>query len=287
MLMKRLEIWIIATIFLLTGVLTFAFKGQVYRPDEAGAENYEVTQTWEMPDELSEVSGIAWLGSNKIAAIEDEDAIIYIYDLDSRKVIDKITFGEYGDFEGIAVRGDDAYAMRSDGVLFEIKNFQSEKPEVNTYELPFDDKNNMESLSLDRGKENLLIIPKDKDTDDEDHKAIYYFSIDEKEFKSKPYVNIDLKDKKLKEFEKKKGYKTLRPSEIAAHPGTGEIYVLEGVDPKLLILDLEGKVEKVYTFDDDIFPQPEGMTFTPMGDLFISNEGRGGNPANIVMVELF
>ncbi|MAZ26170.1 MAG: hypothetical protein CL868_03705 [Cytophagaceae bacterium] len=285
--MKRLELWIIGAIFLITGVITYAFHGQVFRRDEPGEENYEVTQTWEMPDELAEISGIAWIGSNKIAAIQDEDAIIYIYDLDSRQVIKKIPFGDHGDFEAIAVRGEDAYVMESDGKLFEILNYQSEDRQINTYDTPLTGKNNIESLALDRGKENLLIIPKDKDTKDEDHKAIYYFSIDEKEFKAKPYVNIDLKSKKLEEFEKKKSYKTLRPSEIAVHPGTGEVYLLEGVDPKLLILDLEGKIEKIYTFDDDVFPQPEGMTFTPMGDLFISNEGRGSSPGNILMVDLY
>ena len=52
-----------------------------------------------------------------------------------------------------------------------------------------------------------------------------------------------------------------------------------------MILDVSGAIKKVYELDDDDFAQPEGITFSPDGRLFISNEAHGGT-ANIPQIEL-
>jgi hypothetical protein len=44
----------------------------------------------------------------------------------------------------------------------------------------------------------------------------------------------------------------------------------------LLILDRQGNVLHLVDLDPKTFRQPEGMCFSPAGDLFISNEGKGG-----------
>jgi hypothetical protein len=36
---------------------------------------------------------------------------------------------------------------------------------------------------------------------------------------------------------------------------------------------MQGNVEHAIYLDESIFPQPEGITFSPHGDLYISNEG--------------
>ena len=82
---------------------------------------------------------------------------------------------------------------------------------------------------------------------------------------------------------KKKIYKTFRPSEVAVHPKTGEYYILEGKDPKLVILDADGAIKTVHKLDKDTFAQPEGITFDPDGTLYISNES-GDNEATILQV---
>ena len=44
----------------------------------------------------------------------------------------------------------------------------------------------------------------------------------------------------------------------------------------MIIIDRKGNVLDVQDLRNNIFRQPEGICFSPSGDLFISNEGNGG-----------
>ena len=69
---------------------------------------------------------------------------------------------------------------------------------------------------------------------------------------------------------------SFQPSGIAIHPIDGEIYIISSVGKLLIILDRRGKVLEVKALDPKIFRQPEGICFSPAGDMFISSEGQGG-----------
>jgi hypothetical protein len=49
----------------------------------------------------------------------------------------------------------------------------------------------------------------------------------------------------------------------------------------LVVCDLQGRIEKSYPLSPEFFEQPEGIAFTPNGDMFISNEANQ-NKANIL-----
>lgn len=269
---------------LLIALLTFgSFKTP--KPKKKKGNTLEIVNTWELPDALEEVSGIAWMSDAKIAAVEDEDGLIYIYDLAKNKIDKTIEFADDGDYEGIAVTGEDAYVMRSDGLLFEVQNYATAQPVTKTYQSAMSHKNNVETLSYDAKNKRLLTAPKDLDPNDEDIKGIYAFDLKQHLMLPDLVARIDMKDKAFKKFEKNKAYRTFRPSDLAIHPKTGQIYMLEGVNPKLIILDKTYAIKKVYELDKDDFAQPEGITFSPDGTLFISNEAHGGT-ANIHQVEL-
>jgi hypothetical protein len=53
----------------------------------------------------------------------------------------------------------------------------------------------------------------------------------------------------------------------------------------LLILDKAGSIKELYQLDQNEFSQPEGISFSPTGDLFISNEGKK-EPGNIMRVKI-
>ena len=270
-------------------VLAIVVFSAYYTPQQL-SENVKkhdltIVNRWELPDALREVSGIDWIGDDKLAAIEDEDGIIYIYDLKAKKITKEIEFADDGDYEGIAVNGKNAYVMRSDGLLFEALNYQSDQIITKTYQSKMSHKNNVETLALDAKNNRLLTAPKDEDPNDDNIKGVYAFDLKGQAMLSDLIFKVDMKDKALKDYEEKKSYKTFRPSDLAVHPKTGELYVLEGVNPKLLIMNTKGDIKNVFKLDKDDFAQPEGITFSPDGRLFISNEAAGGK-ATILEVKI-
>ncbi len=241
------------------------------------AKNYTVLNTWQLPDKLDEVSGIAWVDDQKMLMVEDEHATLYLYDLKAKKLEREIPFGEDGDFEGVALHKTTAFAMRSDGKLFTITNYLNENPSVLTYQTPFSHKSNVETLEFDSRQNQLLIAPKDDDPNDSNSKGIYAFDLKKHEILPHTLFRIEMNDKALEAYKSKKAERTFRPSDLAVHPQTGELYVLEGVHPKLLIMTKKGAIKSVFKLDKKHFPQPEGITFSPDGRLFISSEGHGGS----------
>ena len=267
------------------GVIGFSKVNQANAKITNGIDNYTISETWELPADLNEISGIVWLDPHTLACVQDENGVIYIYDLDEKSVRDEIPFAGNGDYEGIALHNDDLYVMQSDGLLYEIKDWNAVNKVISAHQTDFKSSNNMESLTYSIKDNCLLTIPKDKDVKDE-LKGIYKISFSSKNVdRNNPAYAIDMHAPYLKAYRNKKIHKTFNPSEIAVHPKTNEIYVLEGKNPKLLILDVDGSLKKVYKLDEINFPQPEGMTFSAAGDLYISNESATG-PATIHLVEL-
>jgi len=283
----EIAILIVASVLILTGTLASAFKTPSLNPRLA-QENCTVIKTWEMPMELNEISGIAWIGEGKIACVQDEDGIIFIYDLDGNKVQKTVNFAKSGDYEGITVVDGTAYVLRSDGALFEIQNYLQNNLEVKIHETPFSDKNDMESLAHDKENHRLLLIPKEKDLKNEDFLGVYTFNLKSKEMDSNPILKIKFDDP-IFENEKEDGDKepsnAIFPSDMAISPLNGDYYIVEGKEPKILILDKAGKSIKMTNLSKKKFSQPEGIIFSPEGTMYISNEGKKGK-ANIMEVEL-
>ncbi|WP_178990322.1 SdiA-regulated domain-containing protein [Winogradskyella schleiferi] len=265
--------------------VTNALVKKSNRLDAKFSKFYTIQNTYLLPEVLNEVSGITWLSNNVFACVQDENGFIYIYNVEQNEVINKIEFANSGDYEGIAINGKDAYVIKSDGLIYEIKNYESDSLEVSEFKTPFKQKNNIESLVFDKQNNRLLTATKDEDLGDKHLKSIYQIPLSTKKMDEKSIVNIDLKAKVLEKFQHKKIEKTFNPSDIAIHPKTKDIYVIDGKDPKLLILNSKGEILKVFELDKRKFAQPEGITFSKDGRLFISNEATDES-ANILEVQL-
>ncbi|WP_194852307.1 SdiA-regulated domain-containing protein [Nonlabens antarcticus] len=283
--MKSFKYIIVGVIIAAAIAIVLAFTLNTSDVNSKKSDDYIIKNTWELPKVLSEISGITWLSDNKIASVQDEDGVIFIYDLEKKEVVEEIKFAGSGDYEGIAVYKIDAYVLRSDGKIFKVARFrESEKVTTTSFDTGFTEKNNMESLTLDTTSSFLIVAPKDRDSSD-DFKGLYQVKIDSEKREAKPAVKINMNDAALKEFKNKKAYKTFSPSDVAIHPVTKEYYVLEGKNPKLVILNRDGAIKNVIKLDKDDFAQPEGITFSPDGTLYISNEA-GKGKATIVQVDL-
>ncbi|WP_424494337.1 SdiA-regulated domain-containing protein [Salinimicrobium sp. GXAS 041] len=250
-----------------------------------GTDHYKILKKWELPPVLDEISGIAYLGNKRIACVQDEDGIIYIYNLNSSTIEQEIPFAKDGDYEGITVVNQDAYVLRSDGIIFEVKSFRSQNPKVTKLttapnRLPGI---NIEGLCADTENNRLLLAVKERENSAY-HKEIYAYNLTNMETVKDPLFLIDLSSpifENLNDFLEDK----FSPGEIAIHPHSGEYYILDGSKPKILITDSQGSHKELYILDPADFGNPEGLTFTPEGDLFISNEAED-EPANILQVSL-
>ena len=223
--MKTLKYSVGVSLILLSLFSFFSF-GETKPEAFKKPKPYIIITSWELPDELDEISGISWLGKDRVAAIEDENGIVFIYDLQQSKIAETVDFGDDGDYEGVAVVKNDAFVMRSDGLLFEITNYTGDDPEVKTYETPLDDDNNVESLTYDAAHKRLLFMAKDEGKDSKTEKKIYAFDVVAKKLLPFSKLKLDMEDKALKAFERKKEKRTFRPSDIAVHPKTGARHIL-------------------------------------------------------------
>lgn len=284
--MKSVKIIVTAVLLYvgLLGILAFIMVSSKERLVVPRA--YEITNKWILPSVLDEVSGIAWLSENTFACIQDEDGIIFIYDVDQQQLIDRIPFSKPSDFEGIAVLNDDAYVMRSDGVVFKVARFRkSENRSISKFKTDFTVRNNMETLTPSADGNSLLTIPKSRDKD-KNFKGIYEIDLASQTVKVAPRIRIRMDDDAFKEDFKKKVRKTFNPSDMAVHPSTGYFYVLEGIHPKIAILNQDGEIENVVYLETSNFPQPEGIAFSPDGRLFIANEADGNQPS-IIEIQIY
>jgi uncharacterized protein YjiK len=239
-----------------------------------------------LPGKLVEVSGLSWFDKHQLAGIQDEEGYIFIIDTKSEKIVKKEKFTKDGDYEGVAVVRNKLYIVRSDGAIFKVKDFDEKDQKTKKFKTDLSESNDVEGLCYNEQETELLVLCKEKPgikSKKESYRAIYSFDLEEKELSKKPKYKINLK--KLNSFlngkfgtNKKYNFK---PSGIAIHPITNEIYVIASLGKLLVVLGKDGQLKDAEILDPVKFKQPEGITFDPEGNLYISNEGKNGK-ANIL-----
>jgi uncharacterized protein YjiK len=231
-----------------------------------------------LPGILHEISGLTYVNATTFASIQDENGILFLYDIEKKEIIKQIPFHTNGDYEGVTRVGNTIYILRSDGNIFEIDNFESTGFKVTRYKTEIPAKDN-EGLCYDENKNMLLIGCKGKiegdDKEKEKHsREIYGFNLDSKTLIKNPIYKFDLKTiRKITGIDKI----DLLTSDIAIHPITRKLYLLSSADNLMFVFEKNGNFEKIVKLNPKLFPQPEGITFLKNGDMFISNEGRDKN----------
>jgi hypothetical protein len=244
-----------------------------------------------LPDRLREISGITDISDHELGCVQDEDGIVFIYNLQLGKITRELRFGPPGDYEGLSRAGDKLYVLRSDGLLYEV-TLSAGGPNTRTHLLRVPTKNN-EGLGFDARRNRLLIAPKSrlgKGRAYKDTRAIFAYDLKTKTRLADPVLELSVdairqfaekKGQPLPQKRKKKGRGGTRvalrfmPSSIAVHPVTRELFVLSAIDYVLAVFDQRGTVTGYARLNPSLFRQPEGITFLPNGDMVISNEAAG------------
>jgi uncharacterized protein YjiK len=248
-----------------------------------------------LPPELREVSGITVIDSKTLACVQDEEGLIFIYDLKKQEIKQKIHFAGPGDYEGIATSGKDIFVLRSDATLFHIQNYQSTKRSIDSIATGIPNKDN-EGLCFDPKNNRLLIGSKSKIAKGSEYKnlrTIYAFDLKQnklkedplytydinsiKEFAAKNHIQLPTKPSKKNPNEQEAALK-FQLSAIYIHPKSNLLYVLSASDYYLFVFNSQGEMIHLEVLDPQKFNKAEGIAIMPNGDLYISNEGQAGDP---------
>jgi hypothetical protein len=246
-----------------------------------------------LPDTLREISGLTEINTSFIACIQDENGILFIFDIINNRIKKQYNFHIDGDYEGITRVGKTIYILRSDGKLFEISDYDSEKFTLQSYITGIPASNN-EGLCYDADNNRLLLACKSKlgkGPEFKNQRVIYGFDLKTKKLSVQPVYNFDVTTIKQFALEnelslpvraKKYGSEPVIKfftSAIGIHPLTKKLYLLSASDHMLFIFDRNGKLEHIELLNpEELFNKAEGITFFSNGDMLITNEGQDKKP---------
>lgn len=245
-------------------------------PSELPYELESPDNQFKLTAELLEISGLTWVREGIIACVEDNTGRSYYFDLAGEKVYHVETITTEGDFEGIAKTETSMFLARSDGSLFEWD--RSVTKEHKTF---LSKKTDVEGLCYDSIGNRLIVACKgDIEGLSNNERAFYSFDLSTSKLSEEPAWTIS-----LSQFEKYFGERAedfrFKPSGIALHPLTKEFYIISSTGKILLITNREGNITDAAWLPEHLFPQPEGICFSPNGDMYISTEGKSLEPPKI------
>lgn len=222
-------------------------------------------------DALLEISGISFYPKDSsVFAISDENGYLYKIHLNKNFVTKRWKFDKKHDFEDLFFMDSTFYVLESNGNIHSL-NFSPTGDTIYTRKNSFGgkkNKNEFESLYYDPERASLIMIC--KDCEDDNKQSVTAWGFNTKTGQYMPDVfKID-----ATQIAKKLGKEKLKfkPSSATINPVTGDVWILAATNQLLVVTDRQGNCKEVCTLDPVIFPQAEGITFTPWGDLIIASE---------------
>ncbi|OCX54869.1 SdiA-regulated family protein [Mucilaginibacter sp. PPCGB 2223] len=263
-----------------------AFAGCAQKQVYTSPPGYDLTKPvkYIMPDSLHEISGIAFRQGNAgmLYAEEDEHGRVYYLHLGD-KTAKYTQFRPKGDFEDMAICGQQVVMLQSKGVLFTLPLAEVGKPQTNNVQkwegiLPDGE---YEGLYADEKAQQVYVLCK--------HCSIDKTSKTNSGFIFDLGANGGIKKSgdfviSVKHIEDITGQDKVRfhPSGLSQNPVNGDWWILSSVNKMLVVADSKWKVRQVYLLDPALFTQPEGITFDNQNNLYISNEGGDSPHANVL-----
>jgi uncharacterized protein YjiK len=257
-------------------LLKFAYKGAATTTsDPTISYNFSAPDDkMELGSHLKEISGMAYIpGSNLILSENDEKGDIFTIDFsDKRDQIGKIKFGGKDDYEDIVYTDSAVYMLVSEGKIVQVMTRDSSLT-TTEFNLEKGGKNEFEAMYLDELTHSLILLCKECAHEKDEIRVAYRFDLATHSFSAEPAYTIHISD-----IQKMMGDDAaeFKPSAAGINPMTGKLFIVASVGKALVIATRDGKIEQVYKLDPVLYNQPEGLTFAPNGDLYISNEGGEG-----------
>ena len=240
--------------------------------------NFSKPYIYKLPAALDEISGLAFYPKDSgIFAIQDEKGWLFKIQLKNPLKVERWKFSNGADYEDLSLVDSSFFVLRSKGVVERFKFDTPDSVSIQSFRLS-EEKNEFETLYYDSSIHKLVLICKNCEQDTRKEVSSFTFDPSGSTFSSSFKIETATIREELGEDDKFR----FKPSAAAIHPITGELYIIASVNHILVILNKDHSVKNAYKIDPGLFKQPEGLTFTPKGDLIISNEVADRGAAEIL-----
>jgi len=234
---------------------------------------------YKLPTILDEISGIIFYPKDSsVFAIQDEKGFLFKIHFKNPLEVEKWKFSTGADYEDLALVDSSFYVLKSKGLIEKLQFSAGDSLTLQSYKMPEYGRNEFETIFYDSSLHRLIVMCKNCEDDTKKEVGSWAFDPSTNSFSTA----FNISTLKIKEQLKDEKFK-FKPSAGAIHPVTGELYVLSSIGKALVIFNKDHTVKNSYRIDPKLFKQPEGMTFTPKGDLIISNEAANSGAADILI----
>jgi hypothetical protein len=244
--------------------------------------NINKPESRELGKSVNEISGLTYnTDDSSLLAISDSKRKIFQIDLRREKLKDySEKIYTQSDFEDLVKIDTAIYVLISDGTILEMPPHVADSAHTIVYPSPFHGKTDFETLYFDPQANGLVVICKECETEKgQKRRTAYRFDLTNKAFDTSAFFTISTQEVKAIV---KNDDAEFRPSAAAIHPIEKRLYIISSAGQLLVISDMHGKVLEVYNLNPDLYPQAEGIAFSPNGTMYISNEGKFGSPNLLV-----
>ena len=252
------------------------------KKNHTSPDGYDLTQpiAIKLPLELDEISGVAYYAKDtSLFAIQDESGLLYKIPLNRPQNIEKWKYKKGADYEDVVLLNESFFVLVSNGDIVGVRFLSEDSIQESKFKFPFDKGSEFEILFYDATINKLRLICKDCESDKKKYLSGYLFDPVTHEYSEDP-VRIDVQSITALLGKDKMKFK---PSAAAINPATHELFIISAINKLLVIVDKTGKAKEVHRLDKANFKQPEGLTFSPGGTMFISNEAADIGVANILI----
>lgn len=265
-------------LFALASTVSFCSKKAPAYPSPEGY-NMGAASRIKLPLELDEISGVAYYPpDSSLFAINDEKG--WLYKIKRGQQIKRWKFSSGADFEDVVLVDSIFYVLQSNGNILRLSFGAQNTVGVQQYYFPTmgEVENEFEILYFDSTKQKLILICKDCESDKK--RSLTTFTFDPFTGKySDASFKINVQDVAAAVGEEKLKFK---PSAASINPKNGLLYIVSAINKLIVVTDVNGQFKKAVKIDGGIFKQPEGLTFSPSGGMFISNEAADVGVADIL-----
>ena len=274
---KIIVYWQVLLIILTAGV-NFSCSQEKNKVENPEGYNFSTGYQYTLPALLNEISGLSWFSKDSsVFAINDEKGFLFKIHFTNPVKIERWKFGNGADYEDIVLLDSSFYVLKSKGSIERFKFNEGDSISVEPFPIPAQGKNEFETLYYDDSLHRIIVTCKNCEQDNKAQLTSFGFNPATNTFDTSIIINTE----KIKDLAGED--KRLKPSAAAIHPVTGELFLIASVNKLLVVFNKDHTIKAAYHLDPKTFKQPEGMTFTPKGDLLISNESANSGSPDILI----